>query len=105
MSSCNGNCSSCASSSCGDRKKESLLENLNPLSSVKKVIAVILVILVIAMFIIAVKKLVQSDNKNNIVATTYFTIYSNNKWGVIDNNANIIVEPTYDEMIIIPNIL
>lgn len=41
MSSCNGNCSSCASSSCGDRKKESLLENLNPLSSVKKVIAVV----------------------------------------------------------------
>lgn len=74
-----------------------------PKLNVKKVIAVILVILVIAMFIIAVKKLVQSDNKNNIVATTYFTIYSNNKWGVIDNNANIVIEPTYDEMIIIPN--
>lgn len=41
MSSCNGNCSSCSTSSCGDRKKESLLENPNPLSSVKKVIAVV----------------------------------------------------------------
>ena len=41
MSSCNGNCSSCSSSDCGDRKKESLLAALNPKSSVKKVIAVV----------------------------------------------------------------
>ena len=40
MSSCNGNCSSC-SSNCSDRKAESLLESLNPLSTVKKVIAVV----------------------------------------------------------------
>ena len=41
MSSCNGNCSSCSSSSCGDRKAESLLASLNPNSTVKKVIAVV----------------------------------------------------------------
>ena len=41
MSSCNGNCSSCGSSDCGDRKKESLLAQLNPQASVKKVIAVV----------------------------------------------------------------
>ena len=41
MSSCNGNCSSCSSGTCGDRKAESLLASLNPLSSVKKVIAVV----------------------------------------------------------------
>ena len=41
MSSCNGNCSSCSSSDCGDRKKESLLAKLNEKSSVKKVIAVV----------------------------------------------------------------
>ena len=41
MSSCNGNCSSCGSSDCGDRKKESLLAQLNPRSTVKKVIAVV----------------------------------------------------------------
>ena len=40
MSSCNGNCSSC-SANCGERKKESLLEKLNPHASVKKVIAVV----------------------------------------------------------------
>ena len=41
MSSCNGNCSSCSSSSCGDRKAESLIAQLNPKASVKKVIAVV----------------------------------------------------------------
>ena len=41
MSSCSGNCSSCGSSSCGDRKAESLLAQLNPNASVKKVIAVV----------------------------------------------------------------
>ena len=41
MSSCSGNCSSCGSSSCGDRTAESLLAQLNPHSTVKKVIAVV----------------------------------------------------------------
>ena len=41
MSSCSGNCSSCGSTTCGDRTAESLLANLNPHSSVKKVIAVV----------------------------------------------------------------
>ncbi len=41
MSSCSGNCNSCSSSDCGDRKAESLLAALNPKSSVKKVIAVV----------------------------------------------------------------
>ena len=41
MSSCNGNCSSCGSSSCSDRKAESLLAELNPKASVKKVIGVV----------------------------------------------------------------
>ena len=40
MSSCNGNCSSCGSD-CADRKAESLLAQLNPNASVKKVIAVV----------------------------------------------------------------
>ena len=40
MSSCNGNCSTCGSD-CADRKQESLLAQLNPKSSVNKVIAVV----------------------------------------------------------------
>jgi len=41
MSSCSGNCSTCSSTDCGDRKKESLLAPPNPKSNVKKVIAVV----------------------------------------------------------------
>ena len=41
MSSCSGNCSSCGSTSCSDRTAESLLAQLNPHSTVKKVIAVV----------------------------------------------------------------
>ena len=40
MSSCSGNCSSCGSD-CAERKAESLLAQLNPNSTVKKVIAVV----------------------------------------------------------------
>ncbi len=40
MSSCNGNCASCGSD-CADRKAESLLAQLNPKATVKKVIAVV----------------------------------------------------------------
>lgn len=40
MSSCSGNCSTCGSD-CADRKQESLLSQLNPKASVKKVIAVV----------------------------------------------------------------
>ena len=41
MSGCSGNCSSCSSSDCGDRKAENLVAQLNPKASVKKVIAVV----------------------------------------------------------------
>ena len=41
MSSCSGNCSSCGSTTCGDRTAESLLATPNPKSSIKKVIAVV----------------------------------------------------------------
>ena len=41
MSSCSGNCSTCGSTSCGDRTAESLLAELNPNAKVKKVIAVV----------------------------------------------------------------
>ncbi len=40
MSSCSGNCSTCGSD-CADRKQESMLAELNPKASVKKVIAVV----------------------------------------------------------------
>lgn len=75
-----------------------------PKLNIKKVIAVVLVIIAVGMFIVAIKKLLSSDNTNdNMISTTYFTLYSNEKWGVIDNKGKIIIDPQYEEMIIIPD--
>ena len=78
--------------------------NNEPKLNIKKVIGVIVAIIVIIMFIIAIKDLLKSDSSsNNLVSTSYFLINEDNKWGVIDNNAQIIIEPIYEEAIIIPN--
>ena len=78
--------------------------NNEPKLNIKKVIGVIVAIIVIIMFIMAVKNLIKSDSSsNNLVSTSYFLINENNKWGVIDNIAQTIIEPTYEEAIIIPN--
>ena len=78
--------------------------NNEPKLNIKKVIGVIVAIAVIIMFIVAIKNLLNSDQSSkNLVSTSYFLLNENNKWGVIDNNAKIIIEPTYDDAIIIPN--
>ena len=73
-----------------------------PKLNIKKVIAVIMVFVAIIMFVIAVKKLLNSDSSsNNLISKTYFLFNKDNKWGVIDNNAKIIIEPTYNDAIMI----
>lgn len=76
-----------------------------PKLNMKKVIAVIIAILVLIMFVIGINKLLKDDNKvkQKVFPIGYYTIYENGKWGVIDTNQNMILEPTYDEMIIIPD--
>ena len=74
-----------------------------PKLNIKKVIAVFLAIAIIILFVIAVKQFFLSDTSVSITTKSYFTLYSNDKWGVIDNNANIIIEPVYTEMITIPD--
>lgn len=76
-----------------------------PKLNIKKVISVVIAILVIAMFVIGINKLLNSDNsiKEKMFPVGYYTIYENGKWGVIDTNQKILIEPTYEEMIIIPD--
>lgn len=76
-----------------------------PKLNMKKVISVIIAILVIIMFVVGINKLLNSDNsmKQKVFPVGYYTIYENEKWGVIDTNQNVVIEPTYDEMIIIPD--
>lgn len=70
----------------------------------KKVIAVIMAIAVIVMFVIGIKTLLTTDTKEKTTkASSYYPVYTNGKWGVIDQTGTIIIQPTYDEMITIPD--
>ena len=79
--------------------------NPEPKLNLKKVFATIMAVIVIIMIIISLKKLLTNSNDTNDTSTliTYFTIFEDNKWGVIDNKGNKIINNTYEEMIIIPN--
>lgn len=74
--------------------------------NVKKIIAVIVFILVIIMFIFGIRYLLKSNSNSSsgmIETVSYYTIYDNGKWGVINSSGEIIIEATYDEMIVIPD--
>lgn len=77
-----------------------------PKLNIKKVIAVIMAIAVIIMFVIGIKTLLTQEKSNNpekLTVASYYPVYTNEKWGVIDQTGKIIVEPTYDEIITIPD--
>ena len=76
-----------------------------PKLNIKKVFAVLIAIAVIIMFIIGIKKLFSSNDtvQEKSVALRYFPIYTQGKWGVMDSRGNTIIEPTYDEYIVIPD--
>lgn len=73
--------------------------------NMKKVFAVIIAIIVIAMFFIGMKELLKESPKTNekTFALAYYTLYENEKWGVIDTRGNIVIKPEYEEMIVIPD--
>ena len=73
--------------------------------NVKKVFAVLIAIAVIAMFIIGIKELLKTEDtpQEKVVALRYFPVYTDGKWGVIDSRGNIVIEPTFDEYIVIPD--
>lgn len=71
--------------------------------NIKKVIAVIIAIAVIVMFVIGINTLLKTAKEpKNISVVTYYPVLTNQKWGVIDSLGNIVIEPTMDEMITIP---
>ena len=76
-----------------------------PKLNIKKVIAVIIAILVVIMFVVGIKEILKDRPMTNekVFALAYYTIYENGKWGVVDTKGNIVISPSYDEMIIIPD--
>ena len=75
-----------------------------PKLNMKKVFAVIIAIIVIIMCVVMIKGILDRDKEQgNIASKNYFAAYQNNKWGVIDSEGNIVIDPSYAEMIIVPN--
>ena len=73
--------------------------------NIKKVIAVIIAFLVIIMFGIILVKLINPKKEiaEKNILPAYYTIYDNEKWGVINQNGDLVIEPIFNEMILIPN--
>ena len=75
-----------------------------PKLNMKKVFAVILAIVVVIMFIFVIKRLLTKDkSQGKIISKDYAVAFKDNKWGVIDNEGNTVIDPAYAEMIVIPN--
>lgn len=72
--------------------------------NLKKVFAVIVAVAVIIMFIFIIKGILTKDKEQlKISSKDYAVIYKDNKWGVIDSNGTTVIDPSYEEMITIPN--
>ena len=75
-----------------------------PKLNMKKVFAVVIAIAVIIMFIFIIKGLLTKDTTTGkITSESYFVAYKDNKWGVINSVGSNVIDPSYAEMIIIPN--
>lgn len=75
-----------------------------PKLNMKKVFAVVIAIAVIIMFIFMIKGIFTKDSTTGkITSKSYFASYKDNKWGVIDSEGKDIIDPSYKEMIVIPN--
>lgn len=75
-----------------------------PKLNLKKVFGTIITIAVITMIIITLNKILsQKAEEAQIEKVTYISVYENGKWGVINNKGETVINPTYEEMITIPN--
>lgn len=68
----------------------------------QKVFAVIIAIAVVIMFIFIMKNVLKEREKL-VGDNKYFALYAENKWGVINQNGEEVIRPSYQEMIVIPN--
>ena len=75
-----------------------------PKLNMKKVFAVIIAIIVVIMFVFVIKGILTRDSEQGKIASKdYFSAFKDNKWGVIDSTGNTVIDPSYAEMIVVPN--
>ncbi len=68
----------------------------------QKVFAVIIAIAVIIMIIFIIRNVLK-ERKKVTKDYEYFALYSQNKWGVINQDGEEVIQPSYQEMIVIPD--
>ena len=76
-----------------------------PKLNIKKVLAVLIILAVIVMCVVLIFKFAtdESSSETKAVANSYITVFSGDKWGVINSKGETIISPTYDDMIVIPD--
>ena len=68
----------------------------------QKVFAVIIAIAVIIMFVFIIKNVLK-EREEITKDYEYFALYSQNKWGIINQEGEVVIQPSYEEMIVIPD--
>lgn len=68
----------------------------------QKVFAVIIAVIVIIMFALIIRNVLKNREKLQR-EYEYFAIYSSNKWGIINQDGETVINPSYQEMIAIPD--
>lgn len=75
-----------------------------PKLNMKKVLAVVIAIIVVIMIVFILKGILgKGEEKGKISSQSYFTVLQDNKYGVINANGELVIDPSYQEMIVIPN--
>ena len=75
-----------------------------PKLNMKKVFAVIIAFIVVIMVIFVIKGILSKNKEQGkITSKDYFAVYKDEKWGVIDQNGDMVIDPSYKEAITIPN--
>lgn len=75
-----------------------------PKLNLKKVFAVIIAFVVLIMFIFMIRGLFAKDEEQTrITSKDYFAAFQNNKWGIIDSTGAVVIDPSYEEMMVVPN--
>ena len=68
----------------------------------QKVFAVIIAIAVVIMFIFIIRNVLK-ERKEISKEYEYFALYAQNKWGVINQDGDEVIQPSYQEMRVIPD--
>ena len=75
-----------------------------PKLNMKKVLGAIVAILVIIMVIVSIVNVIKNGkDRNKVKSYSYYTVYENGKFGVINNDGETVITPEYTEIIAIPN--